>query len=64
MVLHTTMVGLVQHHTVVLLRYNTIYVLYRFIPVTVKVTVITGTVMVIEFGTCGRPYGQSGSMSK
>jgi hypothetical protein len=40
-VLHTTM-GLVQHCTVVWLKYNTVYVLYGFIPVTVEVTVFTG----------------------
>jgi hypothetical protein len=29
--------GLVQHHTIVWLKYNTIYVLYRFILITIGV---------------------------
>jgi hypothetical protein len=53
-VLHTTM-GLVQHCTVVWLKYNTVYVLYGFIPVTVEVTVFTGTVTIMEIGTHGIP---------
>jgi len=44
-----------QHHTLLWLRCDTIYVIYGFIPISWTVMVSTVTVMVMEIGTHGIP---------
>ena len=58
-------VVLIQHRTELQLSYDTVYVLYGFLTVTVKGTVVAGMVTVMEVSTHGTPvihpdYGACG----
>ena len=46
---------LIQHHTELRLSFDTVYVLYSFLTITVKGTVFAGMVTVMEVSTHGIP---------